>query len=150
MFIIPPKPCASYLAPGFVITSIVFIWLAGIDCNTSVMLLPNAVDGLPFIKKRTPPLPESCTFPSTSTETCGIFLRISVATPDCELTSFSALNTSLSILLSISFVLEVTTTSSILPFAGNKKIFLKSIGVLEMVTFFKVNALYPINSKTTV
>src|ERR1039458_6687369 len=47
MLIMPPNPCASYFAPGLVITSILLIWLAGIDSNTSVMLLDRAEEGLP-------------------------------------------------------------------------------------------------------
>ena len=91
ILMIPPMPCASYLAPGFVITSMLFIWLAGIDCSTSAILLPKAVDGLPSIKKRMPLLPASSTFPSASIDTCGIFLSTSVATPPCDVISFSAL-----------------------------------------------------------
>src|SRR5665647_3946976 len=52
ILIIPPNPCASYFAPGLVITSMLLIWLAGIDCNTSVILLPKASEGLPSIRKR--------------------------------------------------------------------------------------------------
>ncbi len=110
MLMIPPSPWASYLAPGLVITSILLIWLAGIDCSTSAILLPNAVEGLPLIRKRILVLPASSTLPSASTDTCGTFFKISVATPPCEVRSFSALNTSLSILLSIKPLLAVTVT----------------------------------------
>jgi hypothetical protein len=65
----PPNPWASYFAPGLVITSILFTWLAGIDCSTSLILLPKAVEGFPFIRNRMDELPASSTFPSTSTDT---------------------------------------------------------------------------------
>ena len=73
IFIMPPVPSASYLAPGLVTTSILCIWLAGMVCKTSAILFPNIVDGFPLIKKRIPELPCSSTLPFTSTETCGTF-----------------------------------------------------------------------------
>src|SRR5450755_1603671 len=76
ILMIPPRPSASYFAPGLVTTSILLIWLAGIDWSTSVMLLPNAVDGLPSIKKRILELPASSTLQSMSTEIWGIFFSI--------------------------------------------------------------------------
>src|SRR5881398_3290967 len=51
ILMMPPIPCASYFAPGLVITSMLLIWLAGMDCNTSAILLPKADDGFPLIRK---------------------------------------------------------------------------------------------------
>src|SRR3954469_21280268 len=59
ILIMPPNPCASYLAPGLVITSTLFTWLAGMDCNTSAMLFPKAEDGFPLIKNRILELPDN-------------------------------------------------------------------------------------------
>ena len=68
--------------------------------------------GLPLIKKRILEAPANCTLPSMSTDTIGIFFNKSVATPLCELMSFSALNTILSILFSMVLAELVTVTAS--------------------------------------
>ena len=127
MLMIPPKPSASYFAPGLVMTSTDFISLAGIDCNTSAIFEPKAILGLPLIKNRMLEVPANCTLPSISTETMGIFFNKSVATPLCALISFSALKTILSILFSISLEELVTVTSFKVLLAFSNKIVFKFI-----------------------
>ena len=143
ILMIPPSPSASYFAPGLVITSMLLIWLAGMDCKTSAMLLPNAVEGLPLIRNRMLELPASSTFPSTSTETWGTFLSISVATPPCEVRSFSALKTILSILFSIKPFWAITVTSCRVSRFLESWIFLRSIRgfFLFTATSFRVDGL---------
>ena len=134
ILMMPPSPCASYLAPGLVTTSMLLIWLAGIDCNTSVMLFPKAEEGLPSIRNLMLELPASSTFPSTSTDTCGTFFKISVATPPCEVRSCSALKTILSILFSIIFGLAVIVISWSTVSFFTREMVLRSTGAFCLFT----------------
>ena len=91
ILIIPPVPCASYFAPGLVIASILFIWLAGIDAKASAKLFPNMLEGFPLIKNRMLEFPCNSTLPSISTVTWGTFFKTSNATPPCDVISLAAL-----------------------------------------------------------
>ncbi len=62
--IIPAVPSGSYLADGFVTTSMLSIELAGICVRTSELLMPASPDGLPSIKKVTFVFPRKATVPS--------------------------------------------------------------------------------------
>ncbi len=87
----PPVPEPSYFAPGLAITSMLCIWLAGMDWRASARLAPNIVLGLPLMRKRIFGSPSNSTFPSMSTETEGTFFSTSSATPLCEVRSFATL-----------------------------------------------------------
>src|ERR1700761_1679000 len=81
MLMIPDWPSASYFDEGLVITSMVSIALAGIDCKISVRLLPVNVDGLPLINTLTSLDPRKLKLPSTSTCTDGTLANRAVAEP---------------------------------------------------------------------
>ena len=78
---IPAVPSGSYLAEGFVMSSIDSIAEAGIEVRTSELLMPSSPVGLPSTRKLILLLPRSITVPSISTVTDGIFSRTSSALP---------------------------------------------------------------------
>ncbi|WP_249117387.1 MULTISPECIES: hypothetical protein [Prevotellaceae] len=77
MLSIPATPSASYLAPGFVMTSIFLTVEAGMVLIISVGLLLIMVFGLPFTYTLKSVLPFTFTTSFPSTVTIGTFRSIS-------------------------------------------------------------------------
>ena len=100
MLTIPASPSPSYLAPGVVITSILFISSAGINCRAVEISELKKADVFPLIKNLIFFDPLKLTFPSRSTESRGVFLNTSVASSEVCSISFCGLYTILSILFS--------------------------------------------------
>ena len=82
---------------------------AGMIRSASTILI--AFDGLPSIKILTFSFPRKLTFPSTSTDTEGIFESTSLTVPPFTIKSFPTLNTFLSSLISTVVFSARTTTS---------------------------------------
>ena len=80
IFMMPPLPCASYLADGDVITSTFSIASEG-SCCRNFESIPTRLDGFPLISILAASLPLNNIFPSISTETDGILSKTSPAFP---------------------------------------------------------------------
>ena len=74
----PPTPSASYFGPGFVITSIFFIVLAGILLSTSEGLFDIMLLGRPLTYTLKDELPFTLILSSPSTVTIGTLRSISI------------------------------------------------------------------------
>ena len=112
IFIIPPFPCASYLADGEVITSTFSIDSDGSCLSASAEFKPTKPDGFPLIKILTSSLPLSATLPSTSTEIDGTLSNTSLTEPPLTVKSLPTVYIFLSSLISTVVFSAIISTSS--------------------------------------